>query len=209
MFPSAIKGTIGYYLVRLSGYNKKETLLYGFSGSGNIPIEAAVFASGFPVNFYNKERFVFLKFEKFKGYDFKDFFKKIDQETKDLPLDIYNIDSSMKYLNFAKKNSKIAGVDKKINFSRMDIEWLDTKFEKEKVNKIITILPSFQTKDNDKLYNDFFYQAEFILENKGKIVIIGNKDTIKKYSERYKFRISEERSVFSGKREYQVIILCK
>lgn len=207
--PAAVKGTIAYFLVRLSEYNKNETMLYGFSGSGTIPIEAALFALNFPINFFNKEKFVFLRFEKFKNYNFKKFFEKIDKNIKDYTLDIYNIDWSMKYLNFAKKNSKIAGIGKKINFSRMDIEWLDTKFEKSQVNKIIANIPLFETKENEKLYNEFFYQAEFILNKKGKIVLIGNKDMVKKYSAKHKFRISDERSVFSGKKEYKILVLSK
>ena len=207
--PAAVKGTIAYFLVRLSEYNKNETMLYGFSGSGTIPIEAALFALNFPINFFNKEKFVFLKFEKFKNYNFKKFFEKIDKNIKDHTLDIYNIDWSMKYLNFAKKNSKIAGIGKKINFSRMDIEWLDTKFEKSQVNKIIANIPLFETKENEKLYNEFFYQTEFILNKKGKIVLIGNKDMVKKYSAKHKFIIYEERSVFSGKKEYKILVLSK
>jgi len=207
--PAAVKGTIGYFLVRLAEYNKNETLLYGFSSSGTISIEAALFALDFPINFFNKEKFAFLKFEKFKNYNFKKFFEKIDKGIKNYDLNVYNMDSSMKYLNFAKKNSKIAGIDKKIKFSRMDIEWLDTKFEKGKVDKIIAVMPSLKTKEIDKLYNEFFYQAEFILNNKGKIVLIGDKEEIKKYSDKYKFKVSNEKSISSGKKEYKILILNK
>tara|TARA_B100000315_G_scaffold69879_1_gene63682 strand:+ start:391 stop:1524 length:1134 start_codon:yes stop_codon:yes gene_type:complete len=207
--PSAIKGTIGYSLVRLSEYNKKEALIDPFSGSGTIPIEAALFASNFPLNFFSKEKFIFLKFNRFKEYDFKKLFEKIDKEISADKLKIYNIDSSMNYLNYAKKNSKIAGVDKKIGFSRMNIEWLDTKFDKGQIDKIVAKMPSLQQKESNEIYNEFFYQAEFILNNKGKIVLIGDKDQIKKFSSKYKFKISNERSVFSGKKEYEIFVLIK
>lgn len=207
--PAAIKGTIGYFLVRLSSYNKNETLLDPFSGSGTIPIEAALFASNFPVNFFSKEKFIFLKFNKFKNFDFDRLFKKLDKEISASKSKIYNIDSSMKYLNYAKKDSKIAGIGKKISFSRMDIEWLDTKFEKGKVDKIVTKLPSIQTKEIDKLYNEFFYQTEFILNKKGKIVLIGDKDKIKNFSSKYSFKISDKRNVFSGEKEYEIFVLSK
>ncbi len=207
--PAAIKGTIGYFLVRLAEYNKNEVLLDLFSGSGTIPIEAALFALNFPVNFFNKEKFIFLKFEKFNNFNFKKFFEKIDKDIKNFSLNAYNIDNSMKYLNYAKKNSKIAGIDKKINFSRMDLEWLDTKFDKGKIDKIITKLPSLKTKDINKLYNEFFYQAEFILNKNGKIVLIGDKELIEKNSAKYKFKISDEKSVFSGKMEYKTLVLSK
>jgi putative N6-adenine-specific DNA methylase len=207
--PAAIKGTIAYFLVRLSRCNKNETLLDPFSGSGTIPIEAALFTSSFPVNFFSREKFIFLKFSKFKNFNFRRLFKKLDNEISSPKSKIYNIDSSMQYLNYAKKNSKLAGIGKKITFSRTDIEWLDTKFEKGSIDKIITKLPPVQTKDIDKLYSEFFYQAEFILNKKGKIVLIGNKDKVKSFSSRYGFRISGERNVFSGKKEYEIFVLSK
>jgi 23S rRNA G2445 N2-methylase RlmL len=115
----------------------------------------------------------------------------------------------MNYLNYAKKNSKIAGVDKKIGFSRMNIEWLDTKFDKDQIDKIVAKMPSLQQKESNEIYNEFFYQAEFILNNKGKIVMIGDKDQIKKFSSKYNFKISDERSIFSGKKEYEIFVLIK
>src|SRR3989338_3483237 len=59
--PSAVKGTVGYALVRLSEYKKNDSLLDCFSASGIVPIEAALSASKFPVNFFYKEKFIFLK----------------------------------------------------------------------------------------------------------------------------------------------------
>ena len=206
--PGSIKGTIAYSLIRLSEYSNNKTLLDCFSASGTIPIEAAFFASKFPVNFYNKEKFIFLKFEKFKSFDFRKFFKKIDDNISDEKLNIYNVESSMKYINYAKKNSKIAGIAKKINFSRMNLEWLDTKFDKGKIGRIVAKMPA-SAEDIEKLYNEFFYQAEFILDDGGKIVVIGKKDLTGKYSSKYKFKITEERSIFSGKEQYDVFVLMK
>ena len=201
-----IKGTIAYSLVSIAGYSKSETMLDIFSGSGTIPIEAAIFSSIFPVRYFDKEKFIFLKFEKFKYFDFNKLFRKLDNEISDDKPRIYNVDLSMKNINYAKKNSKIAGVDKKISFSRMDAEWLDTKFEKGKIDKIITKMPN---SNGNELYNEFFYQAEFILNDKGKIVLIGNEEMIKKYSSKYKFEISSQREIFSGEMKYNVFILTK
>src|SRR3989338_1900654 len=159
--PADIKGTIAYSLIRIAGYSKNEALLDVFSGSGTIPIEAALFSSNFPVRHFDKEKFIFLKFKKFKDFDF----------------------------------------DKL--FSRMDAEWLDTKFEKGKIGKIVTKMPNIH---GNELYNEFFYQAEFVLNEKGKIVLIGNKELVEKYSSKYKFKISDKRNVFSGKHEYEVFI---
>ncbi|MBW2976473.1 hypothetical protein KY347_03440 [Candidatus Woesearchaeota archaeon] len=207
--PASIKGTIGYSLVRLADCKKDEALLDPFSGSGTIPIEAALFASKFPVNFFNKEKLIFLKLKKFKDYNFKKFFEKTDKGIKESKLKIYNIDSSMKYINYAKKNSKIAGIGKKISFSRTDTEWLDTKFAEGRVGKIVAKMPSFQNKEADNIYNEFFYQAGFILGKNGKIVLIGNRELVKKYSAKHNFIISREKDVFSGKKKYEIFVLRK
>ena len=204
-----MKGTIGYFLVRLSDYGKNETLLDLFSGSGTVPIEAALYTSNFPINYYNKEKFIFLKFGKFKDFNFNNLFKKLDKEISFSKFKIYNIDSSMKYLNYAKKNSKIAGIDKKINFSRMDMGWMDTKFDKRSIDKIVTKMPNLQEKQGNDAYNEFFYQAEFILSKEGKMVLIGDKELIRKYSHKYKFKIAEKKNVFSGKLKYEVFVLTK
>ena len=204
--PADIKGTIVYSLIRLADYGKNEVLLDVFSGSGTIPIEAALFSSKFPVRYFDKEKFIFSKFEKFKKFDFNKLFGKLDREISDYKPRIYNVDLSMNNINYAKKNSKLAGVDKKISFSRMDAEWLDTKFEKGKIDKIVTKMPNSNGND---LYNEFFYQAEFILNDKGKIVLIGNKELIEKYAFKYKFEISEQREIFNGKMKYGVFILTK
>jgi len=201
-----IKGTIAYSLVRIAGYSKNEALLDVFSGSGTIPIEAALFSSNFPVRHFDKEKFIFSKFKKFKDFDFDKLFRKLDTEISDDKPRIYNVDLSMKNLNYAKKNSKIAGVDKKISFSRMDAEWLDTKFERGKIDKIVTKMPNIH---GNELYNEFFYQAEFILNDKGKIVLIGNKELTEKYSSKHKFKIFGQREIFSGKMKYTVFILTK
>ncbi len=207
--PSDMRGTIAYSLVRLSEYNKKDTMLDCFSGSGTISLEAALFESKFPINFFNKEKLIFPKCDKFKNYNFNKLFKKLDKGMSDNKLNINNIDSSMKYINYAKKNSKIAGIGKKISFSRTELEWLDTKFRKGEIDKIITKLPSLQKNEINEIYNEFFYQAEFILNEKGKIVLIGNKELIEKHSSKYKFEVSDQRKVFSGKMKYDVFVLTR
>ena len=208
--PSAIKGALAYLLVRLSSYDKKGSLLDCFAGSGVIPIEAALFALSFPVNFYNKEKFAFLKLGKFAGCNFKEFFRKLDSKIKKSSrLGIYSVDSVMKYVQFAKKNSKIAGVDKKLSFSRMDLEWLDTKFKKRSISTIAARLPESRKKDLNKVYREFFYQAEFILSENGKMAITGSKELVEKYSREFSFSILDFREVFSGSKKYDVFVLSK
>ena len=67
-------------------------------------------------------------------------------------------------------------------------------------------------KDIEKLYNEFFYQAEFILNDKSKIVLITNVNSLgllKKAAEKNKFKITEKRNVMHGKEEKVVVVFGK
>jgi len=203
--PNSLRGTIAYALVRIAGFKKKEILLDPFMGSGIIPIEAALFCSGFPVNYFNKEKFAFLKLKT----AYKKFFGKEQIDLK--KLNIIGYDSAWLAVNSAKKNAKIAGINKILSLSRLEVEWLDTKYDKETVDKIVTHPPEISRnvnpKDIEKLYNEFFYQAEFVLKKKGLIVLISRRtDELKKAAEKYRFKLKEERDVYSGKEVLKVLV---
>ena len=214
MHPAALKGTIGYALVRIAGFDKKDTLLDPFSGSGIIPIESALFALDFPVNFYNKEKFSFLRLKPFNNANFNRFFDAIDKKISKEKLRIFGYDNSMKFVNYAKKNAKIAGVDKQINFSKVDVEWLDIKFEKDSVDKIVTDVPAMSkysdNKSIEKVYKELFYQADFVLNKNGIIVILTRDlNSLKKFYEEYNFKIIKKRKIYSGKEELLIAELKK
>ncbi len=208
--PNALRATIAYSLLRIAEVKEKETILDPFTGSGTIPIEAALFFSNFPVNHYNKDKFIFLKFLKLD----KNFFENIDKKIKHSEIDINGYDSILGYITSAKKNAKIAGINKELKLSRCDIEWLDTKFKKNSVDKIITYPPqlskNIDQKITEKIYNELFYQADFILKEKGKIILITKSlDLLKKYAEKYKFILEKQREVYSGKQVFIVVVFGK
>jgi len=185
--PRSLRGTIAYSLSRMAGIDKKQAVVDPFCGSGEIVIEAALFLSGFPVNYFNKEKFAFLKLD--LDIDFDNFFKKIDGEVKADKLNIIGYDDKWLYLNNAKKNAKIAGINKLISLSRLEAEWLDTKFDKGSVDKIITQPPQITShvnpKDIEKRYDELFYHAEFVLREKGLIVVVSRKtEELKKFAEK-------------------------
>jgi hypothetical protein len=73
---------------------------------------------------------------------------------------------------------------------------------------------TFDKKGAEKLYKEFFYQAEFILADKGKIAfIIENdeffKECLGRIKEMQKFKITEEREVMQGKRMLKMIVMKK
>jgi len=211
--PSSLKATIAYSLVRIADYKSGQVLLDPFSGSGEIAIEAALFASNFPINYYNKNKFAFLKLKPFNKFNFDNFFKKIDKRIIKKKQKIFCYDFQQRNVKSAEKNAKIAGIHKLLNFSRVDIEFLELKFKKN-VDRIISqppVLSKYSDKKQiEKLYNEFFYQAEYILKKNGKITLISDKtEALKKYSSKYKFKVLDEREVFMGKKGFRVLVFEK
>lgn len=208
--PYALKGTIAYCLFRLVG-ECSDIVLDPFCGSATILIEAGLYCSKFPINFYQKDKFAFLGFKTFEKFDFDKFFSEIDKKAEKGKMNLNGFDHQLRYVKAAKNNAKIAGVEKLINFSRVDIEWLDTKMDKEEVDLIVTNPPEMTHQTNpvaiQKLYDEFFHQVEFVLKKEGKIVIISkNIETMKKVAVRKGFKTEEERKVWSGKQEYCVVV---
>ena len=189
LHPGAMKGTLAYVMLRVGGYDKNKVMLDPFCGSGVIPIEAAYFSSGFPINAFRKEKFQFIKM---KIADEK-FLQKFDKK-REFKGKIYGFDKELRHVTASKQNAKIGGVEKVIKFSRVDVEWIDTKFKEGEVDLIITD-PPFPTKWNQskirKTYQEFFYQAEFILDDKGKVVAIDNKD-LKEAAAKQGFKLVQE-----------------
>ncbi len=208
LHPSSLRGTIAYNLIRESGFEKNESVLDPFSRDGIIPIEAAFYASAFPHNYYKKDRFAFLKLK--IGVDFEKFFKNADRKIKKPKAKIYSYDHLFKYVDYSRKNSKIAGVDKFIDFSRTELEWLDIKFKKESVDRIITSLPTSKNADLEKIYNEFFYQSEYILKKKGTIGIISRMpDFAGKHAEKHNFSLAKEKDVWSGEQLLKILVFKK
>jgi 23S rRNA G2445 N2-methylase RlmL len=204
----SLKGTIAYALVRLSGF--KKSILNPLTRAGIMCIESALFASNFPVNYYKKKDFAFLKLKPLKKTDFDKFFNDIDNKIKKkLTQKIYCYNNDMRNVQAAKKNARVAGVQRLISFGKVDIEWLDTRFEKGKIQSIVSVInfsKDSNINDNKKFCEELFYQCEFILNKKGKMVILSNNlDLIKQSAKKHKFKVSGERSIFSGKRELKSI----
>ncbi|MBU4284438.1 MAG: methyltransferase [Nanoarchaeota archaeon] len=205
---SDIKGTIAYSLLRIAGYKKQKKLLDPFCGSGVIPIEAALYNNG-SVNYYRKEDFAFLKLKPFEKQDFDNFFNK--QDSKNKPF-IAASDQQLYHIRSAKKNAKIAGVNKNIEFSRADLEWLDTRFDKNEIDLIATkpIFSKYDLKKTKKTYDEFFYAAKYILSEKGKIVLISRAaDLLKESAEKHGFKITDERIVWQGQQKLNITIFIK
>lgn len=205
--PSALKGTVAFLLLKNAGYDKKKVLLDPFLGSGTIPIEAALTASAISPHFYSKSK---LAFNKFIDFDYA----AVDEKIKRDKLNVFGFDHSLQSVSSAKKNAKVAGVDKIINISRVDVEWIDTKCDKETVDLVVTNPPMaskiHSSEMVEKLYKEFFYQLDFVLKKKGKIVMISRKtELLKKQSLAYNFKLDSDREVLAGKELFHILTFVK
>ncbi|MBI2143114.1 RNA methyltransferase [Candidatus Woesearchaeota archaeon] len=226
--PGGVSSCLAYLLLRASGYSGRQSIFDPFTRSGSIAIEAALFSSGFPVNHYRKDSLVaaFSKLPQFSKADFREFFAAAGKEAaaaakkrvKSPKPKILSSSSSMQNVRFAEKNAKIAGVNKLIRFSRLDIEWLDAKLDERSIDLVVSYPPQFRGGNNDfaaaenaklsKLYKNFFYQANFFLKKKGKIVLLlkkGSYAELTAAAAAYKFAARLLRSFKLSGEEFELV----
>src|SRR3989338_813497 len=205
LHPNSLRGPIAYSLIRDSGFQKKERMLDPFSRDGVTAIESALYAADFPVNYYNKEKFAFLKLK--LGIDFGKMFKSCDTKIKKTKLHIYNYDHLFKYVDYSKKNAKIAGVDKQVTFSRVELEWLDIKFKEGSLDRIISNPPTPKDNSLDKIYNEFFYQSAYILKKGGTLAFISKTPGfVKRHAERPNLALLKEKEVWSSQQLLTILV---
>ncbi len=212
--PNSLKGTIAYTLVRIAGYKHSKKMIDPFCNNGTIILEAGLFASNFSVRYFDKERFAFKNLKPFSNIDFDELFKEIDSKIKKQKLNLTGSESLLRHVISCKKNAKIAGIDKLIEFRRYDIEWLDTKFNKEEIDSIVTkiIEPNrlLNEKKLEKIYQEFFYHAEFVLKKKGKVIIMcKNKELIIKKAKEYNLKTNINREITIGDQKNYILEIKK
>ena len=161
--PISIKGTIAYGLLRLAGYEASKTLLDPFANCGTIAIEAALFATARSPHYFRKKEFAFAKMPGLEGFDFQ------DRANNKAPK-IFCLEPNRQKLAAAKKNAKIADANKLISFSSVDLEWLDTRFDKGSTDLIITDVR--QLPGGLSFYRQLFYQADYVLSKRGCIALL-------------------------------------
>jgi 23S rRNA G2445 N2-methylase RlmL len=212
--PGIINANLAYALVRLSGYapEKKQKFVDVFCKSGVVCIEAALYATNLSVNYYSKD-FAFKKLKLFAKEDWGEFFKKIDSKAIIEKFDITGSDPLLRNLEASKKNAKLAGVDKLIKFSKIDIEWLDTKKDENSVDIIASRIPcpSKHAREAEvrKLYKELFYQLEFVMKKAGRMAFLTENANLLKEVLTKDFKVVKEDELWSGEQKYQFVLLEK
>ncbi len=208
--PESLKGVTGYVLAREAGISKEKVVLDPFMGSGVIVIEAGLYVAKYPVRFYDKDKLIFTRYDFFKEHK-ETFFDEIDKEIKKEETKIYGYDSHLRFLKATQKNAKLAGINKLLNLSKVDVEWLDTKFDKNIIDVIVSDPPRNSNRKDDKemlkLYTEFFYQAEFVIKKKGKVVLLTkSNELIEKASKKYKFKINKKYKIYQGQEIFNIVV---
>jgi len=179
----SINACVAYSMLRLADWDKKQVLLDPFCKDGVIVIEAALFGLNIP-----------------RGHMSEDFSKIKREELK-----IFGFDPMMPNIRSTEINAKLADINKEIKFSKCDLDWLDTKFDKESVDKIITAIFTSEEKDTIKEFKELFYQADYVLNKKGKLVVATQKkDWL--LSQAKKFKLEKEVKITIGGLDYSVLI---
>ncbi|MBN2454834.1 hypothetical protein JXB11_04795 [Candidatus Woesearchaeota archaeon] len=209
--PNDVKGSLAFAILMLAGYTGKESLLDPFAHSGTFAIEAALFASNKSVNYYRKESFSFGSLKPFEGINCIKIFEKLDRVGEKAP--IHAVDPSMRNLKAAEKNAKVAGINKLISFSKMDLAWLDTKFGKGEIQLVVShpVAPSrsLPKEKVEKLYKELFYQLEYIIAAKGSCTFLTKSPELLKQKASEHFSIAEEIGVWSGSEALHVLRFTK
>lgn len=203
---NALKGTLAAGILLFAGFQAGQKLLDPFCRHGIIPIEAALMATNSSPQKFGKEKLAFTRLP--VRYEFKDEEQKAEGV-------IIAMDDNFKHVSAAKKNAKIAGVTKAVSFSRTDLEWLDAKFGKQFLDRIVTFPAqpgrAITEEKAGKLYHQFFYQAEFILRKDGKVCVCMKRGAgvMKEKAKEFGFLLEQELAVWQGQEELQVILFSK
>jgi len=203
-----VKGTLAYILLRIAGYKRSDILIDPLCKDGVIPIEGALYANDFPVNYFRKDEFIFNRYDELKKDEIKKAFESVEKKKAD----IIAHDPSLQHVKASRMNSKIAGVTEHISFSKVDLDFLETRLGKKKVDLVATRLPEpskrKKLQEIKDAYHEFFYQCRQVMKPSAKICLINdeNKPLIDKASN-HGFFIVKKKSVFLGKKEFCVIIL--
>lgn len=189
----SVNPCVAYAMVRLAKWKKTEIFLDPFCKDGIIAIEAALYASNIPRGFFSNDG-------KIESID-----KKISRDE----LKVFAYDALMPNVRSTEINAKLASVNKQITFSRTELDWLETKFKKNSVDKIVTAVPSVKDeKEMGKVYREFFYQAEYIMKKKGIIIsAIHHPEIFRGFAKG--FKLIEERKITIGEYSYAVLVFSK
>lgn len=103
-------------LLRLSGWDRKSTLIDPFCGSGTLVIEAALMAANIPANI-KREYFAFQGLKTFDEKVWKEVYAKANKNSVDLGFTIYGSDLDGDVIVKARRNAGVLPIVANVDFS--------------------------------------------------------------------------------------------
>jgi putative N6-adenine-specific DNA methylase len=205
----SLKGPTAFGLLTLAGYKPEDVYMNPYCYSGTLEIEAALYATKTSHRHYNKS----FPFMRFFDNNWDVFFRKVDSAhiEKSGGFSITGADPLLSSITAAVKNAKIAGMESFIDFRRIDLDWMDIKFEEKSVDKMILFHPgsSKSARNISKDFKQLFYQAAYILKDTGSLVIMClSKDLLMRESSEY-LDMDHELHVSSGGQSMHVLFFKK
>lgn len=183
---TSLTGPLAACVLRVSGWSPKQDIVIWPCGTGELAIEAALWASGKSPRAYQLQVF----------------------EEEQPKHRILAADEKLPMVRTTEKNAKVAGVAQYIRFSRQDAEWLETKHDEKSLGHIVGVLPNLGV--YTKLAKEIFWQLDFILKQNGTAAFLcvndASAEALEAESEGY---IARREYLWSGKHAYTLVILNK
>ncbi len=199
---TSLKGTTAYSLLKFSGVSKDGKVVDVNCRDGTLAIEAALYSCNFPVRYYEKDKFLFLRMKPFSDIDCEKIFSELDEKISSNE-NVFALDELQRNVTAAQKNSKVAGVNKNVKFTRVELDWVDTKFKEKEVDCIVTnfIWPTRHVSEKEiaKKTKELMYQAKYVLTAKGNLTLITRlPDMIKEFALKEELKVSDEKFIEIG-----------
>ena len=169
--PYALKTTIAYSMIVMSGWNHSKILLDPTCGGATIPIEAALYAKRIP-HFLFREDFAFKRLKFLSKETEMEAREKILRGIREnLELRIYALDRSTHFLEGAKRNLEKSYTIKDIKLIRGDARRLHEIFGEEQID-IIVHNPPYHGSGLRALYEKILESELRVIRRGGRIAII-------------------------------------
>jgi hypothetical protein len=151
-----------------------------------FPIELIFYFLDFPGGFKRRD------FSLLKIFNLENELNKIDEKAikklENFNEEIFCLADSTLDVDLSRKVARTIFLESKINFSRIDLFWVDWKFGEKEIDYFVSHI------DNEREIDDYFYQAEYLARNIGLISREKNEE-VHKLANKYKLEIIKEKKV--------------
>jgi len=150
--PAPINEVVAACLVRMSGWDRKQTFVDPFCGSGTILVEAGLLASGIPSNI-ERQHYAFKNLKNYDSALWEELYQNAPRIVRELPCQLIGGDISDEMVLKARRNLRT------FSFGRF-VEVSSSSFDKLKIEPPVFILtnPPYDERlavDTEELYGSF------------------------------------------------------